>query len=125
MTVKRSRPGPGVRPLAQSGQATVEALAAVPILLLTGFVCFQALATGYCQSLADSASQAGAIAAIRGGSPHGAARSSLPGWAASDSSVSVQGRRITVRLVPPSPFGVLSGLIEVNASSGWAGDSVI
>lgn len=125
MTVRRYGPGRDACPLAQSGQATVEVLAAIPILLLTGFVCFQALATGYCQSLADSASQAGAIAAIRGDSPQAAARSSLPDWAASGSRVSVQGKRVTVRLVPPSPFGVLSGLIEVDASSAWAGASVI
>lgn len=104
----------------EAGQATVEVLAAVPILLLTGFVCFQALATGYCQSLADSASQAGAIAAIRGQSAGAAARSSLPGWAADRSRVSVQGRRVEVRLVPPSPFGVLADLITVDSSAGWS-----
>lgn len=122
---RRSGPGRYACSHTQSGQATVEVLAAIPILLLTGFVCFQALATGYCQSLADSASQAGAIAAIRGGSPQGAARSSLPDWAASDSRVSVHGKRVTVHLVPPSPFGVLSGLIEVDASSRWAGGAII
>ena len=104
-----------------SGQATVEALAVIPIFLLTGFVCFQALATGYCQSLADSASQAGAVAAIRGESARGAARAALPDWALTRSEVAVQGRRVSVRLVPPSPFGVLADLISVDASAGWAG----
>lgn len=104
-----------------SGQATVEALAAIPILLLTGFVCFQALATGYCQSLADSASQAGAVAVIRGGSARGAVRSALPGWAVTRSEVALRGRRVRVRLIPPSPFGVLADLISVEASAGWAG----
>lgn len=99
----------------------MEVLAAVPILLLTGFICFQMLATGYCQSLADSASQAGAIAAIRGQSAQAAVRSSLPGWAASRSRISVQGKRVQVRLVPPSPFGVLADLVTVDSSAGWSG----
>jgi hypothetical protein len=105
----------------EEGQATVEVLAAIPILLLTGFVCFQALVTGYSQSLADSAAQAGAIAAIRGQSARAAARSSLPGWAGGRSRISVQGRRVQVRLVPPSPFGVLADLVTVDSSAGWSG----
>ena len=50
----------------ECGQATVELLAAVPVLLLAGLLAMQLLATGYALTLADGAAEAGALALASG-----------------------------------------------------------
>ncbi len=86
----------------EQGQATVELVAALPALLLAGYVAFQLLATGYAMTLADGAAEAGALALASGRPALRAAREALPGWAAEDADVSVAGGRVTVRLRPPA-----------------------
>ena len=51
----------------EDGQATVELVAALPALLLTGLLVLQLLATGYALTLADGAAEAGALALASGG----------------------------------------------------------
>ena len=77
-----SPPGGSVpRPAACRGQAQVELIVAIPVLLVAGLVAAQLLSFGYAQTLADGAAQAGAIAAADGRDPEAAAREALPGWA--------------------------------------------
>ena len=69
----------GPRWVDQRGQATVELVAALPALLLAGYVAFQLLAAGYALTLADGAAEAGALALASGrpaaaGDPRCAAR---------------------------------------------------
>jgi hypothetical protein len=45
-----------------SGQATVEAVAAVSLLVLAGSIALQLLVAGYALTLADGAAEAGALA---------------------------------------------------------------
>lgn len=106
MTVDRER-----------GQATVELVAALPALLLAGYVAFQLLATGYALTIADGAAEAGALALASGRSAVGATRNALPGWAAEDAEVSVSGGRVTVRLRPPSLSRALAERLAVTASA--------
>ena len=84
------------------GQATVEAVAAVALLVLSGVVALQLLVAGYVLTLADGAAEAGALALAAGRPPKEAARAALPGWAESDLAVGVQGAEVSVRLRPPS-----------------------
>jgi hypothetical protein len=101
----------------QEGQASVELVAALPALLLAGYMAFQLLAAGYALTLADGAAEAGALALASGRSATKAARDALPGWADEDADVEVAGGRVTVRLRPPS---LSSGLAEHLTVSGSA-----
>ena len=103
--------------MAERGQATVELVAALPALLLAALVALQLLAAGYALTVADGAAEAGALALASGGSASAAARESLPGWAADDVSVSVEGGEVSVRLRPPSPFGAVARRLTVTSSA--------
>jgi hypothetical protein len=99
------------------GQASVEFLAAVPMILVAGLVCLQLLAAGYALTLADGAAEAGAIAAASGLAEEPAVRAALPGWAADRVDVDSEGGRVTVRLRPPSPLAAVGRALEVSSSS--------
>jgi hypothetical protein len=101
----------------QRGQATVELVAAIPVLLLAGYVAFQLLAAGYALTIADGAAEAGALALASGSPAVVATREALPGWVADDAEVTVRGGRVSVRLQPP---GLIDGLAERIAVTGTA-----
>jgi len=101
----------------QSGQATVEAVAAVPLLMALGAVVLQILATGYASALADGAAEAGALALADGRPAVAAARDALPGWASEEATVGVSGGEVTVSLSPPSPLPGLAGRLAVSSSA--------
>jgi hypothetical protein len=103
--------------MAERGQATVELVAALPALLLAALVALQLLAVGYALTLADGAAEAGALALASGDSATGAARAALPGWAADDVSISVEGGEVSVRLRPPSPFRAVANRLTVSSSA--------
>jgi hypothetical protein len=101
----------------QEGQATVELVAALPALLLAGYLAFQLLATGYALTLADGAAEAGALALASGRPAMRATREALPGWAAEDAEVSVMGGRVTVRLRPPALSSAIAERLAVTSSA--------
>lgn len=103
--------------MAERGQATVELVAALPALLLAALVALQLLAAGYAMTLADGAAEAGALALASGDSAAAAAREALPGWAADDVSVSVEGGEVSVQLRPPSPFREVANRLTVSSSA--------
>ena len=100
-----------------SGQASVELVAALPALLLAAMIALQLLAAGYAMTLADGAAEAGALALASGGSAEDAARGALPGWAKDDVAVSVKGGTVTVRLRPPSPLRSLADRLAVSSAA--------
>jgi hypothetical protein len=99
------------------GQASVELVAALPALLLAAAIALQLLVTGYALTLADGAAEAGALALASGDSPGAAARAALPGWARADVTVGVEGRTVTVRLLPPSLLGAAARALAVTSSA--------
>lgn len=101
----------------QRGQATVELIGAVPMLVLAGLAIFQLMLAGYTAALADGAVEAGAIAAAGGEDIETAVRAALPGWERSRVEVSSAGGQVNVTLRPPSPFGFLSRALEVSESA--------
>ena len=107
-----------MRPRGECGQASVELLAGVPALLVAGLIALQLLATGYSLTLADGASEAGAMALAAGRPAGPAVRGALPGWARDRVEVGVDGGRLTVSLRPPSPLGAIAKRLEVS-SSAW------
>lgn len=102
---------------AESGQATVEALAAIPLLLLAGSIALQLLVTGYSLALADGAAEAGALALAADRPAVAAAREALPDWAEEEAGVSVRGGEVTVRLRPPAPLSAIAERLVVSSSA--------
>jgi len=99
------------------GQATVEAIAAIPLLLLAGTIALQLLLAGWALTLADGAAEAGALARAGGRPAEAAAREALPGWAEEDVEVTVRGGEVAVRVRPPSPLPGLGGLLAMTSSA--------
>jgi hypothetical protein len=103
---------------AETGQATIELVAAVPALILAALISLQLLAAGYALTLADGAAEAGALALAEGGSAVEAARAALPGWADDNVSIAVEGDEVIVHLRPPSPFGAIADHLAVTSIAG-------
>src|SRR5262245_53371735 len=101
----------------EQGQATVEAVAAIPLLLLAGAVALQLFAAGYSLTLADGAAEAGALAMAGGRPARRATLDSLPGWARARATVSVDGGEVTVRLPPPALLPILANPLAVSSSA--------
>lgn len=103
----------------QRGQAALELIAAIPLLVAVAAVLLQLLAVGHAQSLADGAAEAGAIALASGRPAEPAVRAALPGWAEDRVGVEVAGGEVEVRLSPPSILPRAGGRLGVS-SRAWA-----
>ena len=91
-------------PVGERGQASLELLAGVPVLVVAGLACLQLLAVGYALTLADGAVEAGAIALASGTAPAPAAPRGAPGLGPR-TTVDRRGSPAagsTVRVRPPS-----------------------
>lgn len=111
-----SRPPAISRPPARAGeqgQAAVELVVLAPLLLAIVLAAAQLLAAGAAAELADHAAEAGAVALLQGEDPKAAARDSVPRWSRRRMDVRVQGRRVQVRMRPPSPVSRLGDMLEV------------
>lgn len=100
-----------------AGQAQLELIAGIPLLLLAAMIALQLLAVGYAQSLADGAAEAGAIAVADGRDPEEAARAGLPGWAESRTDVESEGGKVEIELEPPALLPGLSGHLGVSSDA--------
>jgi hypothetical protein len=106
----------------QRGQATVELVGVLPVLVAVMLGAAQLLAAGVARELADHAAEAGAVALLEGGDPAAAARDALPGWARDRVGVSVTGDRVDVEVRPrialPSLADELAGRATARAGEG-------
>jgi hypothetical protein len=93
---------PGRRAAEASGQAAVELVALLPLLVAVALALLQALAAGLAAELAGNAAHSGAVAIAEGRDGTAAARAALPGWARSRVDVEVRGARVRVTVTPPS-----------------------
>jgi hypothetical protein len=101
----------------QSGQAAIEVLGALPVLLLLGLALCQLLAVGYAALLAANAAEAGALAVAGGADAAASARRALPGWTRAGASVRVRGGRVTVRVRPPSLVAAVARRLETASTA--------
>ena len=97
------------------GQASVELVAALPILLAVTLAAAQLLAAGLCRELAADAAGAGAAALLQNRDPQAAARRALPGWSRAQLRVTRRGRELRVSISPPSLVPGLARLLSVEA----------
>ena len=89
-------------PRPESGQASVETVAIVPLVLLAAAIAWQLVLTGHTLWLCANAARAAARADLVGESPGRAARSALPGSLERDLSVTrLGGERVRVRVRVP------------------------
>jgi len=97
----------------ERGQAAVELLGILPLILAVAIAAAQLLAVGYSSVLAGNAAEAGAIALAGGGDARTAAREALPGWSRARAGFSADGGEVRVRLRPPTLLRALAGEFEV------------
>lgn len=86
----------------QDGQSTVEVVALLPLLLAVVLALAQLLSAGLAREQAGTAAQAGAMALLQDEDPEDAVREAVPGWSRKRVAVRVKGRRVEVRLRPPT-----------------------
>jgi hypothetical protein len=105
------------RTASERGQASLELLGLLPVLLFVALAAAQLLAVGYSSVLAGNAAEAAALALAGGGDPEAAARDALPGWSSRRLDVAVKGGDVRIRLRPPALLPLLAGELEVSATA--------
>ena len=101
----------------ERGQASVELLGVLPLLVALALAVLQLLSVGYASVLAGNAAEAGALALAAGGDPRAGAREALPGWSRAHAEVSVAGGRVGVRLRPPALLRALGERLTVKGEA--------
>lgn len=101
----------------EAGQATLELIGALPLLIVMALVAFQLLAVGYASVLAGGAAEAGALALAAGGDASAGAREALPRWSRANTEVRVRGGRVEVRIEPPALLDVMANRLAVEADA--------
>ncbi len=101
------------------GQASLELVAGIPLLLLSAAIALQLLTAGYAATLVDGAAEAGALAIAAGGEPEAAIEDALPGWATGRVHSEVERGNVRVTVEPPAIVPGLGRHLSVS-SSAWA-----
>jgi hypothetical protein len=106
----------------ESGQASVEAVAIVPLVLLAGLIAWQLVLAGHTLWLCANAARAAARAEVVGQSPARAARSALP--KSLERGLSVErgdGGRVRVAVRVPILLPAWNGPVRVAATASLGG----
>lgn len=103
----------------EPGQAAIETLAALPVLIVCVLVALQGLATGAAWLQADNAAHAAALAAQTGGDGSLAARMALPGWSRGRVRVRERRGRVDVWLTPRALMPPLAPMLRVRGSASF------
>lgn len=104
-------------PRGEGGQASVELVGMLPLLLLLALGAGQLLAAGQARELAGHAAEAGAVGLLQGAEPRAAARAALSRGQAQRLRVNVDGRRVVVRLRPATVLPGLAQLLVADADA--------
>ena len=99
------------------GQASVELVAALPVVLLVALAVAQLLAAGLCREYAAQSARAGAVALLQDADPRAAARAAVPSLPARSVDVRVAGRRVSVRVSPRAAIPGLGRLLAAESSA--------
>jgi hypothetical protein len=101
----------------ETGQATVELVALLPLLLLAGLAGAVIVSSHSAGEQAGQAAHAGAIAVLQDGDPRAAAREALPAAVRGRAAITVTGDRVTVRVRPRVPLPALAGPLTAEATA--------
>jgi Flp pilus assembly protein TadG len=104
---------------AASGQASVELVALLPLVLVVALAIFSVVAAHSADEQAGAAAEAAALALLQGGDPHDAALAALPGAVRRRATVTLSGRRVHVEVRPrlPLPLPGLPALLAGEADT--------
>jgi hypothetical protein len=111
------RPGLGPSRHWESGQASVELLGVLPVVVALALAVFQLLSVGYASVLAANAAEAGALALAAGGDARAGVREALPGWSRARAEVNVADGEVNVRLRPPALLRALGERLTVTGEA--------
>jgi pilus assembly protein CpaE len=109
-------------PRGREGQAAVELVALLPLVVAVALAIVQALAAGLAVELAGHAAQSGAVALAEGRDGAAAARAAVPGWARSRVHVETFGTRVRVQVTPPSLLPGAGARLAASATADAGGD---
>jgi hypothetical protein len=101
----------------ERGQVTVELLAIVPLLAVAALAATAILAHAGADERAGEAAHAAAIALLEEEDPRAAARAALADDERRRARITIDGRRVIVRLPRPSGLARLAGLGAAEASA--------
>jgi hypothetical protein len=102
------------------GQATVELVALLPLLLVIALTAAALLAAHTAGEQAGQAAEAGALAVLQGADPRAAARRALPRGTRGRAEINVHGHRVTVHVRPRLPLHALEAPLT-GAATAHAG----
>jgi hypothetical protein len=102
------------------GQATVELVALLPLLLVIALAAAAVLADHTAGEQAGQAAEAGALAVMQGADPRAAARRALPRETRGRAEIDVHGDRVTVHVRPRLPLDALEAPLT-GAATAHAG----
>ena len=108
MAVARGDPG---RLRREGGQASLELLGMLPLLIALALAATQLLAVGYSSVLAGNAAEAGALALAAGGDVKAGVREALPAWSRTRAHIATSEGRIVVR---PARLDLLGAAVVVD-----------
>jgi TadE-like protein len=111
------RPGVGPPRRWESGQASVELLGVLPLVVALALAVFQLLSVGYASVLAANAAEAGALALAAGGGGRAGVPEATPGWSRARAEVNVAGGEVNVRLRPPALLRALGERLTVTGEA--------
>ena len=99
----------------QTGQASIETVALLPVLLLAALACWQAVLVGWTAVSAAHAARAAARAQMVGDAPQTAAKSALPGSMRAGLTVHSDAQRVHVRVRVPAVIPGLDVSLDADA----------
>ena len=108
---------PAHRAHSARGQASVELVAMLPLLVAVALALGQLLAAGAARELAGHAAEAAAIAIGRDEDPRDAAREALPGWSRDRLHVEIDGREVTATVTPVPLVPPLAGHLRASVTA--------
>jgi hypothetical protein len=101
----------------ERGQATVELVALLPLVLAVALTAATVLAGQAAAEEAGQAAEAGAVALIQGNDARAAARTAIPERSRARTDITIRGSRVTVTLRPRLPLGFLAAALEATATA--------
>lgn len=100
----------------QRGQASVETVACIPLVVFAVAAVVQFLSAGTAREKAAAAAQAGVVAILQDGDPEAAVRDAL-GHAVDRSTVTIDGQRVRVTVEPRAFVPPLGDLLAATSSA--------